>query len=105
MKKVLIVETNVTHYQGTTEPTGLWLGEVAEFVAEMKNAGIEVDFVSPKGGFVPLDPRSMKYIDESILEIYEDPDFIHSGLTDTLRPDQVRIRLTMLRFIILEDMV
>lgn len=89
MKKVLIVETNVTHYQGTTEPTGLWLGEATEFVAEMKNAGIEVDFVSPKGGFVPLDPRSMKYIDESILEIYEDPDFIHSGLTDTLRPDQV----------------
>nr|WP_242590371.1 type 1 glutamine amidotransferase domain-containing protein [Enterococcus sp. MSG2901] len=85
----MIIETNVTRYQGTTEPTGLWLGEAAEFVAEMQKVEIEVDFVSPKGGFVPLDPRSMKYTDESILEIYEDPDFIHRGLTNTLRPDQV----------------
>lgn len=89
MKKVLIIETNVTRYQGTTEPTGLWLGEAAEFVDEMQKVGIEFDFVSPNGGFVPLDPRSMKYTDESILEIYEDPDFIHRGLTNTLRPDQV----------------
>nr|WP_242589895.1 type 1 glutamine amidotransferase domain-containing protein [Enterococcus sp. DIV0660C] len=85
----MIIETNVTRYQGTTEPTGLWLGEAAEFVDEMQKVRIEFDFVSPNGGFVPLDPRSMKYTDESILEIYEDPDFIHRGLTDTLRPDQV----------------
>lgn len=89
MKKVLIIETNVTRYQGTTEPTGLWLGEAVEFVDEMQKVGIEFDFVSPNGGFVPLDPRSMKHTDESILEIYEDPDFIHRGLTNTLRPDQV----------------
>ena len=30
MPKVLIVHTNVTRYQGTTDPTGLWLGESAE---------------------------------------------------------------------------
>ena len=87
--KVLIVETNVARYQGTNEPTGLWLGESVEFVDEMYKAGIDVDFVSPNGGFVPLDPRSMKYVDESILKIYEDPDFIKRGLSDTLRPDQV----------------
>ena len=34
MKKVLIVETNITRYQNTKEPTGLWLGEAAEFVDE-----------------------------------------------------------------------
>lgn len=37
MVKVLIVHTNITRYQGTTDPTGLWLGESAEFVAEMQN--------------------------------------------------------------------
>ena len=63
MKKVLIVETNVTRYQGTNDPTGLWLGEAAEFVDEMQQAQIAVDYVSPNGGFVPLDPRSMKYTD------------------------------------------
>lgn len=89
MKKVLIVETNVMHYQGTKEPTGLWLGEAAEFVAEMEKNGIEVDYVSPRGGFVPLDPRSMKYVDEEILRIYENPDFIERGLTHTLKPKEV----------------
>lgn len=89
MKKVLIVETNVDRYQGTNDPTGLWLGEAAEFVDEMQKAKIAVDYVSPKGGFVPLDPRSMKYTDEAIMRIYENPDFIKRGLVGTLKPEQV----------------
>ncbi|KRK33145.1 type 1 glutamine amidotransferase domain-containing protein [Loigolactobacillus bifermentans] len=89
MIKVLIVETNVTRYGKTTDPTGLWLGEAAEFVADMQQVGIAVDYVSPKGGFVPLDPRSMKYTDETILKVYESADFVQRGLTQTLRPDQV----------------
>ncbi|MCG4281691.1 type 1 glutamine amidotransferase domain-containing protein, partial [Lacticaseibacillus saniviri] len=48
MKKVLVVETNVTHYGDTDDATGLWLGETAEFVDEMQKEGIGVDFVSPK---------------------------------------------------------
>lgn len=89
MKKVLVVETNTTRYQGTKDPTGLWLGEAAEFVDEMNHAGIDVDFVSPKGGFVPLDPRSMKYTDEAIMRVYESQDFVDRALKNTLRPDQV----------------
>jgi putative intracellular protease/amidase len=89
MKKVLIVETNVTRYQGTKDPTGLWLGEAAEFVDEMNQAGVAVDYVSPKGGFVPLDPRSMKYTDEAIMAVYEDPDFVQRALVNTLSPDKV----------------
>ncbi|WP_047998667.1 type 1 glutamine amidotransferase domain-containing protein [Lactiplantibacillus herbarum] len=89
MKKVLIVETNVAHYGGTTDPTGLWLGEAAEFVDEMQRANIAVDYVSPHGGFVPLDPRSMKYTDEAIMAIYENSDFIERALTNTYRPDQI----------------
>lgn len=89
MKKVLIVETNVPQYGERDEPTGLWLGEAAEFVDEMNKAGIAVDYVSPKGGFVPLDPRSMKYTDKSIMAVYESEDFIERGLKNTLRPDQV----------------
>jgi len=89
MVKVLIVHTNITRYQGTTDPTGLWLGESAEFVAEMQKAGIDYDFVSPQGGFVPLDPRGMKYTDEAILEIYEQPDYVQRGLVATLKPSDV----------------
>lgn len=89
MKKVLIVLTNTTRYAGTDDPTGLWLGEAAEFVDEMNKAGVAVDYVSPKGGFVPLDPRSMKYTDKEIMAIYESSDFQQRALTASLRPDQV----------------
>ncbi|WP_283679860.1 type 1 glutamine amidotransferase domain-containing protein [Lentilactobacillus sp. Marseille-Q4993] len=89
MKKVLIVETNVTRYAGTYDATGLWLGESTEFAEELQKVGIAVDYVSPKGGFVPLDPRSMKYVDESIMEFYETNDFKTRGLTETLSPSEV----------------
>lgn len=89
MTKVLIVETNVQNYHGTNDPTGLWLGESAEFVDEMLRAGIDLDYVSPNGGFVPLDPRSMKYTDADIMKIYRDPDFIERALKNTLKPADV----------------
>lgn len=40
MNKVLIVETNIKRYENTDEATGLWLGESAEFVDELKNMGL-----------------------------------------------------------------
>ncbi|WP_413627772.1 type 1 glutamine amidotransferase domain-containing protein [Fructilactobacillus vespulae] len=89
MKKVLIVETNVAHYGNTDKPTGLWLGESVEFVADMQKANIAVDYVSPKGGFVPLDPRSMKYTTPEIMQVYETNDFIERGMCQTLKPSEV----------------
>lgn len=89
MKKVLVVETNVENYQGTDKATGLWLGEAAEFVDEMQKQGVGVDYVSPKVGFVPLDPRSIRYTDESIMKIYESRDFIERGLRNSLAPKDV----------------
>lgn len=89
IKKVLIVETNTMTYPGTSHPTGLWLGEAAEFVDEMQRNGIEVDYISPKGGFVPLDPRSLKYADKAIIDVYQNEDFIRRGLANTLAPEQI----------------
>lgn len=89
MKKILIVLTNTTRYQGTTDATGLWLGEATEFIDEVTKAGFAVDYVSPKGGFVPLDPRSMKYTSERDLEIYENNDFQNRALMNSLKPSDV----------------
>ena len=60
VKKILIVLTNTAAYGERNVATGLWLGEAAEFMDEAIQRGYAVDFVSPKGGYVPLDPRSMK---------------------------------------------
>lgn len=89
MKKVLIVETNVQKYAGTDEPTGLWLGESVEFINELYKQKIDVDFVSPQGGFVPLDPRSMKYTNADIMNVYLDKEFIREGLVNTKKPKDI----------------
>ena len=89
MKKVLIIETNVNRYKGTDEATGLWLGESAEFIDEFQKCNIDYDVISPKGGLVPLDPRSMKYIDSSIWNIYESSDFADRAIRNTMRPEDI----------------
>ena len=47
MKKILIVETNISTYGAIDKPTGLWLGELIHFYDEMVKMNYEVDFVSP----------------------------------------------------------
>lgn len=89
MKKVLIVETNIQNYQKSDTPTGLWLGESTEFVEEINNAGFKVDYVSPKGGFVPIDPRSMKYVDKNIMSMYRNKEFIFNALSHTKKPEDI----------------
>ena len=89
MKKVLIVETNVQKYAGTDEPTGLWLGESVEFINELYKQRIDVDFVSPQGGVVPLDPRSMNYTNADIMNVYLDKEFIREGLVNTKKPKDI----------------
>ena len=71
--KILIAVTNTPTYGEKDAATGLWLGEAAEFVDEVSKRGFEMDYVSPKGGFAPLDPRSMK----------------KAALACTLRPEEV----------------
>ncbi|MGB3728175.1 MAG: type 1 glutamine amidotransferase domain-containing protein [Thermodesulfobacteriota bacterium] len=46
----------------TGKPTGLWLEEVAAPYYAFKDAGINVEIASIKGGTVPIDPRSLKEI-------------------------------------------
>ena len=51
---------------------------------EVTKAGFSVDYVSPQGGYVPLDPRSMKYVDSSIMAVYESADFQERALAHSL---------------------
>ncbi|WFG96927.1 type 1 glutamine amidotransferase domain-containing protein [Spiroplasma citri] len=46
--------------------------------------------MSPNGGLVPLDPRSMKYMDEAIWNVYEDKDFLQRGTQNTLKPNEIK---------------
>jgi hypothetical protein len=53
-KKILFVVTSHDKKGSTGEPTGYYLGEVSHAWKVLKEAGYEIDFVSPKGGNPPL---------------------------------------------------
>ncbi|HFI2430790.1 type 1 glutamine amidotransferase domain-containing protein [Streptococcus suis] len=89
MKKVLIVLTNVQQYGEHERLTGLWLSELTQFYDELVKAGYEADFVSPKGGYIPLDPHSLTMMDAVDRTYYNDADFRNRALGQTLRPEQV----------------
>ena len=62
----------------------------AEFVDEVAQCCFEVDYVSSKGGYVPLDPRSMKkaYADRATFALYRSEDFQTRALARSLSPDE-----------------
>lgn len=86
MKKMLVALTNVDHFEADGEATGLWLAEATEFVDEVTKAGYQVDYTSPRGGAVPIDPRSMgeKFVKESDLALYKSEDFATRALENSL---------------------
>ncbi|MBP2623239.1 type 1 glutamine amidotransferase domain-containing protein [Streptococcus oricebi] len=92
MKKILVVLTNNSRYGKHKEATGLWLAEATEFVDEVTKKGYQIDYLSPKGGYVPIDPRSLKpfYLRESDLALYQSEDFQSRALSQSLSPQQVR---------------
>lgn len=79
MKKVLIVVTNHSDFkQANVEPTGLWLSELTHFYDQFEAAGIAIDIVSPKGGKVPVDSRSLGrfVLDKTAKKRYQDVRFM-----------------------------
>jgi putative intracellular protease/amidase len=69
-KKVLFVLTSHDTLGTTGQPTGFYLPEVTHPYWVFDRAGIEVDFVSPKGGKAPMigvdlaDPENKAFLDD-----------------------------------------
>lgn len=89
-KRILHVVTNVGHYDDPSEPTGLWLSELTHAYHVFAAAGHEQRLVSPKGGRVPLEPRSLKWpnFDATAKAWHADP-AKRSLLDTTARPDEI----------------
>lgn len=92
MKKILVIVTNVSKYQGVDvdRPTGLWLGEAVHFVDEIEKAGFTVDYASPQGGYTPIDPHSLEneMMTELDWEYYTNHQFMNR-LGNTLSISQI----------------
>lgn len=89
--KILVVMTNHSKYPSREDTTGLWVTELTHFYDVALKAGYEMDFVSPQGGFVPLDERSQKwiYMDKEARAHLADKSFM-SRLSNTLKPSDVK---------------
>ncbi|QLK85244.1 type 1 glutamine amidotransferase domain-containing protein [Staphylococcus sp. 17KM0847] len=90
MKKALIVVTNVAKYDDLNRATGAWFSEVTHFAQDFYDAGYEVDLVSPKGGYVPLDPESIKpeMMSDDDWTYYNNPNYMNK-FGNTLAPKDV----------------
>ncbi|MCI0913794.1 type 1 glutamine amidotransferase domain-containing protein [Pseudomonas putida] len=87
-KKILVVLTNTAKYPTLNRATGLWLGEAVHFVDAVQQAGHTVDYVSPSGGYVPIDPHSLQMAPELDWRYYTDKAFMNR-LGASLSPGQV----------------
>lgn len=63
MSNVLFVLTNHNQLGSTDQKTGWHLSEVAHPYKIISDANNSIDFVSPQGGFTPVDPNSLKKAD------------------------------------------
>lgn len=77
-RRILTVVTNQATYGTNPHRTGLWIGELVHFQAGVRQAGFEVDIVSPEGGPVPLDPRSTRWADKAVRDHMNDRAFMSS---------------------------
>jgi len=77
MKNLLLVVTNVAHYESGLA-TGLWLSELTHIYHAAKEKGWEVTIASPKGGKGPIDPESLKpfVMDKITKEYYSSHGFL-----------------------------
>jgi putative intracellular protease/amidase len=86
-KKILFVVTSHDTKGSTGEKTGYYLGEVSHPWKVLKDAGYEIDFVSPKGGNPPVDGFDLS--DPENKAFWED-EFYHNKITNTLKPSAVK---------------
>jgi putative intracellular protease/amidase len=84
--RALFVVTSHATLGSTGKPTGAYLSEISHVHAVLRAARVEVDFVSPKGGKVPLD--GIDRTDATSAAFLDDADAM-GKLGNSLRPDQV----------------
>lgn len=76
--KILVVMTNHSKFPSRSDTTGVWFTELTHFYDVAHAAGLQMDFVSPQGGEVPVDERSLGsfYLDEAARAHLADPAFM-----------------------------
>lgn len=89
---VLLVLTNHAELGEREETTGFYLSEAAHPYQVFREAGLEVKLASPKGGWAPVDPKSLDLEDSANAAFWEEFGSKRdgaSGIADTLSLGEV----------------
>lgn len=89
--RILHVVTNVDHYAAKPDrATGLWLSELTHAWDIFANLGFEQTIVSPRGGYSPIEPQSLKFpfFDASAKAWHSDPNHM-ALLGTTSKPEDI----------------
>lgn len=91
MTKALMVGTNTPTFKKIQRATGIWLKEATHFNDVMTDNGIDVDYLSPNGGYIPIDPLSLGTDDMDAVDwkFYLDDEFRNQHLAKSLKPKDV----------------
>jgi putative intracellular protease/amidase len=85
-KKILFVVTSHNTKGSTGQPTGYYLPEVAHPWEVLKNAGYEIDFMSPKGGQPPVDGVNLN---DAVNKAFVDDKVYQAKINNSMKPSQV----------------
>ena len=90
---ILLVMTNHAELGDTGKSTGFYLSEASHPYKVFIKHGYAVTFASPKGGFAPIDPKSMDLKDEAnkmFWEKFGNNDTNHPGVDKTVALSEVK---------------
>jgi putative intracellular protease/amidase/quinol monooxygenase YgiN len=85
-KKILFVLTSHNKLGNTGKPTGYYLSEASHPWEILKNAGYEIDFVSPQGGKAPVDGLNLD--DSANKAFWNDPAY-RKKVEATMKPSEI----------------
>jgi putative intracellular protease/amidase len=88
MKKILFVVTSHGTKGSTSQPTGYYLAEVTHAWQVLKNAGYEIDFVSPLGGKPPVDGYNLN---DAVNKAFVDDVVYQNKINNSLKPADVKV--------------
>jgi putative intracellular protease/amidase len=86
-KKILFVVSSHSEKGNTGEKTGYYLGEVTHAWEVLKDAGYEIDFVSPKGGTPPVDGLNL---DDAVNKSFWEDAKYRAKIDNSMKPAEVK---------------
>ena len=89
-KKGLFVLSNTSQFYGKGMATGFFFCELAVVYEELLKQGWEIDIISPKGGYCPIEPLSLqgKFMSDSLWNLLADPVF-QQKFSDSKSPESL----------------